>query len=166
MSDFEDEGAMSVAEYIEALKSNCPGAKAEWLLQKAVDGADLSEATAEHYQGMAEANAALVESNGVLLAANQEQAEEIVSLRNKLSEAEAKYEALAAENAQLKSGAPTLQAATSAPHASTAKAALNALTNQRIADTGESWQQAWRAVLSANMELRDQLVREANGQEG
>lgn len=167
MSDFEDEGgAMSVAEYVETLKANCPGAKAEWLLSKAVDGADIGEATAEHYQGMAEANAALVESNGVLLAANQEQAEEIVSLRNKLSEAEARCESLEAEVAQLKSGAPTLQAATSAPHASTAKAALNALTNKRIADTGESWQQAWRAVLSANMELRDQLVREANGQEG
>lgn len=167
MSDFGDEGgAPSVAEYVETLKANCPGAKAEWLLQKAVDGADLSEATAEHYQGMAEANAALIDSNGVLLAANQEQEEEIGSLRNKLSEAEAKCEVLEAEIAHLKSGTPTLQAATSAPQASTAKAALNALTNKRMADTNESWQQAWWAVLRNNPELRDQLLREANGQEG
>ncbi len=159
---------MSAAAYVEKLKGLCPGAGSDWLLAKAIANAPIEEATAEHYKQIA---AELAESKKTIDALLEKQMED-----TQKAEAQAAQNAtltetitrLEARVAQLESGVEPIGAksgsdddAQDAPMAGDVASQINALVAKRVALSGETRQDAWRAVMASHPDLKEQLISEA-----
>lgn len=171
----DDNGVpMTAAAYVEKLKGACPGASAEWLLQKAMANAPIEDATAEHY---AHLNAQYAETEEKLMQTETKrdefaqtikaQADEIEALRKENAELKAEIDKTKERIALLESGVPPIGADTTPGNGkacdNTVRGQIAALVQKRVSETGCSQSAAWEHVMKTNVELRQALIDEVNG---
>lgn len=160
MSETND--AMSVAEYIQTLRDACPGASDSWLLAQATASVDVDAAKAAHYKRLAE-EASVTASE--LVTANTEietLTQNVSALTEERDALSAKVTELTDELEKVKSGPDAISGEVAKPTDTSAKGRARALCAARMDSMGETREAAWLAVMEANPELREELLREAN----
>ena len=169
----EDSGvAMSAAAYIEKLRGLCPGASADWLLEKATGNASIEEATAEHYKRVAVALTEAQKTTDALLEKKmedektiKEHAEQLAKAAEENAALKACIDKLEARVAQLESGVDPIEATTgekTTPATGSAKEQVEHLVGKRMTEANCDRHAAWSHVMQQHPDLRAALIREAN----
>ena len=160
MSETND--AMSVAEYIQTLRDACPGASDSWLLAQATANVDVDAAKAAHYKRLAEEAKATASELETAKTEIEKLTKNVSALTEERDTLSAKVAELTEELEKAKSGPGAISGETAKPTDTSALGRARALCAERMASTGETREKAWMAVMEANPELREELIREAN----